>query len=340
MENNFILVSDTIKNLMYSFTKIRLNNERSYYIEKTRQTAPKNTISTDTFFTKLKKGTSNFFNSGTYNKYVDKRNKIDDYIKKYDDENYNLIEYNDSEIRQKVREVFVNDKYGLAKLEFIMNFITSDSYEYETNSESFSEISQLLDLEYDYVMNIYNLMKKVYSEISINKRSINTNALAIASLITIPLIISGVGAIIGGYAVAGSVTTAGLAGAGLGLGMAEGVAVLCLASAAGFGLTYGLTYKGLELNQKRKLKQEFAELSIEQTTMSLVKTMISMLHLHDFSDSEAKELYNSYVDDYIDLKSDCDVRLFLKEEKVLENKDKNSIFANADIYLKKHLFSV
>ena len=340
MENNFILVSDTIKNLMYSFTKIRLNNERSYYIEKTRQTAPKNTISTDTFFTKLKKGTSNFFNSGTYNKYVDKRNKIDDYIKKYDDENYNLIEYNDSEIRQKVREVFVNDKYGLAKLEFIMNFITSDSYEYETNSESFSEISQLLDLEYDYVMNIYNLMKKVYSEISINKRSINTNALAIASLITIPLIISGVGAIIGGYAVAGSVTTAGLAGAGLGLGMAEGVAVLCLASAAGFGLTYGLTYKGLELNQKRKLKQEFAELSIEQTTMSLVKTMISMLHLHDFSDSEAKELYNSYVEEYIDLKSDCDVRLFLKEEKVLENKDKNSIFANADIYLKKHLFSV
>lgn len=340
MENNFILVSDTIKNLMYSFTKIRLNKERSYYIGKTRQTAPKNTISTDTFFTKLKKGTSNFLNSGTYNKYVDKRNKIDDYIKKYDDENYNLIEYNDSEIRQKVREVFVNDKYGLAKLEFIMNFVTNDSYEYETNSESFSEISQLLDLEYDYVMNIYNLMKKVYSEISINKRSINTKALAIASLITIPLIISGVGAIIGGYAVAGSVTTAGLAGAGLGLGMAEGVAVLCLASAVGFGLTYGLTYKGLELNKKIKLKQEFAGLSIEQTTMSLVKTMISMLHLHDFSDSEAKELYNSYVEEYIDLKSDCDVRLFLKEEKVLENKDKNSIFANADIYLKKHLFSV
>lgn len=49
---------------------------------------------------------------------------------------------------------------------------------------------------------------------------------------------------------AGSITSAGLASAGLDLGIVEGVAILCLSSVAVMGITYGVTYKTLDVCQK------------------------------------------------------------------------------------------
>ncbi len=341
MQNNIINYSVSIlNNLYYSITRLRLENEKQYYDSKIMQTSPKTVCSSDKIFDKLKKGSFNFFNNGTYNKYLEKKKNIVLYINDYITKNSTLIYYNENEIQTKCREVFKDDYYGIAKLEFAMNIVTDSDYEYETNAYSFYVISSLLDLNESYLMNTYNMMKKIYSEISLNKKTIGIKAIPIASLVAIVLIISGVGAAIGGYAVAGSVTTAGLAGVSFGMGMAEGVAVLCVASAIGFGVTYGATYAGLTIAQKRKLKEEFAKLSIDQMVMSLVKTIMFMLHMRKFKDDKAKELYNSYVEEYIDLKYDCDIRLFLKEEKVLENKDKNRIFANVDEFLKKNLFSV
>lgn len=338
MENELVISNvNILKNLMYSFTRLRLENELSFYYAKVLQSTPKNVVSTDSFFDKFKKNTSNMFNNSTYEKYTRKRRNLEQFTEDYIHKNFDATFYSKYEIKNKVNDVFKNDTYGIAKLELVMNIILDDLYEFETDTQSFSEISLLLGLDSQYLMNTFTQMKKIYSQISLNKSSINTKALAIASLISIPLIISGVGALIGGYAVAGSITTAGLASAGLGLGMAEGVVILCLSSVAVIGITYGVTYKTLNVCQKNKLKDEFAKLSVDQTTISLVKTMVYLLHMKQFHDQKAKELYNSYIEEYIDLKSDCDMRLFLKEEKIEENKDKNSIFVNADLFLKNNL---
>ncbi len=48
-------------------------------------------------------------------------------------------------------------------------------------------------------------------------------------------------------------------------------------------------------------------------------------------------MYESFAEQYIDLKSDVDLRLFVKKEDVDVNDKKNNIFHNADKYLKKEL---
>ena len=53
----------------------------------------------------------------------------------------------------------------------------------------------------------------------------------------------------------------------------------------------------------------------------------------------ARELYENLVDQYIDLKADVDVRLFLNSEDIENNKKKNLIFSHSDEFLKKNLFA-
>ena len=220
-----------------------------------------------------------------------------------------------------------------------MNVLLDNIYEFETNPSSYDKISTMLGYNNSYLINLEKNMKLAYCSITNNKNNNLKTAAIVSGIIAIPLLISGVGAAIGGFAASASITTSGLASLFGGIGMAIVVAGSCLYSVAITGGVLGSAYFTLDASQKYKLKRDFARLSVDETTVSLVKTIMSILQIKNYKDdADAQKIYESYVEEYIDLKSDVDLRLFINNEEIEENKKKNTIFNNADNYLITCLF--
>ena len=330
MENNYSLEKiDELKNLIASVRAYRYDKELEYYNAEVNKRAPKMIGAKEDFFSSLGKKITNSFNNYGYNEYNEKKSKVEFLLNQLKEDN---TIYSGSELKEKLDSLFKNDITGVAKLEFSMNIILDNSYKFEVNDYSYRFLSNLMDEDENYLFDIEKSMKEAYSKIALNKTNIKQNAAIVGSLLSLVIIAGGVGGVLGATAAAGAGLTT------LGVGLAEGVSIIILGGALTTGATIGLTYAGLKGAEKSKIKKEFQNLSIDEATLSLVKTVLAIVHLKKNSSEENKELYDAYIEQYLDLKSDVDLNLFMNDYMVEENKDKNKLFNNADELLKKLLF--
>jgi len=303
---------------------VRLENEIKYYEDVINKKSPKDINDNDGFFNKTKKKLSNNLNK---NEYEFAKKTLDNLKNIYDDllsdsmlKSYSID--NDIEFKEKVSLLFNDDKFSVAKLEFVMSIILDNTFAFTQNGISYPYLSDILGYNEDYLSLIEKKLRGFYQDINIKKSDLLRNACIISVCIAPALLITG------------------FAG-GLFVGSIFSEAMVGLLVGGGLVATAGLTYVCLKEVEREKLKEEFSKLNVEETSLNLAKTIVLIEHMNNVytktHDEEAEEIYESFVDEYIDLKSDVDLRLFINKENVDLNDNKNKVFHNADQLLKKTL---
>ena len=311
-----------IEELEFFIRKYRLEKEIEYHKEAFEGKKPEDIDDNENIFQRLKKRTKNTFNKNDYENHL---NKFNDLNKKYEelikDKNYDI---NDINAHEKSIQLFKDDLFGVSKLEFAMNVVLDDYVEYECNDKTYGRISLILGYTEDFLTNLTNKMSKIYTNISLDRQSFFNSAITAGLIVGgVALVCSGIGAIAG--VAVGAASTFTITGALWG--------ALCLGSAVGT-----ITYIALKEEDKSKLKKDFAKLNLEQTAMSLTKTVILLKQLDNYKNEEkAVEVYNSLIEEYIDLKSDVDLRILVGREEVELNNKKMNLFTNAYNQMKSEL---
>ena len=82
------------------------------------------------------------------------------------------------------------------------------------------------------------------------------------------------------------------------------------------------------------LLKEFYNLNVDQTAFYLAKSTVLLLQINKFksNDPVAQEIYESYVENYIDIKSDITLKMLLDGD-INNNIERAKVFNNVDIYL-------
>ena len=120
----------------------------------------------------------------------------------------------------------------------------------------------------------------------------------------------------------------------VGLSFAECITTLCGIKVSFFNKLRDDASSAINNIHKEKLLKEFYNLNVEQTAFYLAKSTVLLLQINKFRESDpvAMEIYESYVENYIDIKSDITLKMLL-DGKVEENLNKAKVFNNVDIYL-------
>lgn len=229
--------------------------------------------------------------------------------------------------------IFKDDRFKLGKIEYVINVIMDNSIKYEQTNLSYELISLILDEEDSFVNDIKNELFNAYKSISIKGANMDGIKLT-AGLLTGVIILTVINPLIGGTTASAAVTTGSLGGMFFGIGMAESVLALCGCSA----VTYLLLEKGIEkadlLIQKNKLRKDFYKLDLNQTTVSLAKSivMITQINKYRSTDSLAEKIYSEFIENYIDIKSDITLNMLLSIDGI-SNFEKTKVFNNVDKYL-------
>ena len=94
------------------------------------------------------------------------------------------------------------------------------------------------------------------------------------------------------------------------------------------------TTKVIDSIQKDVLLKQFYDLNVEQTAFCLAKSIVLLLQVNKYRENDpvAQEIYESYVETYIDIKSDITLKMLL-DGKIEENFEKAKVINNMDIYL-------
>ena len=229
------------------------------------------------------------------------------------------------EAKKSALMVFASDKLKLGKIEFVLNVILDNYTKYETNEKSFKTISLVLGEEESFVKNIKESFVDIVEKIHIRPANAQKDPKVVAGLIT--------GVVLGAMLN----PVAGVATLAFGtVGMAESVLALCGVSTSTKALDFANSaYDKVNAQVERKaIKEEFYKLDLDQTTFSLAKSLVMIIELNKYrkEDSLAEDLYCTYIEQYIDIKSDVTLKLLMDVDSK-ENYEKSKVFNNVDKYL-------
>ncbi len=326
-----------VKKLDYYIKRLRINEDLVYEEQEYKKYQPSLIGKSENVFSKLGKKLNNISTKDIYERHLEsynlKKSILDNLSNKAKEENYYIDDF--AEAKDLAHTIFEKDVYHVGRTEFLINVILDSTINYEMNKQTFVKVAELFELTYDYLKELEKEIKDAYRNISYDKSTNVKVAVMVGSLVAAPLLIYG------GIAAVGAVATVGVTlPVGTQLLYTALALPLCLAVAAVEPLALGaisggLSYAALTLEQKLVVRKQFKELDLNQMTMSLAKTSILMSLVKNSDDPEAQKLYDSYVEQYIDLKSDCDLSLFKSQDD--KAAEKNSVFHNADNFLKTKL---
>ena len=230
-----------------------------------------------------------------------------------------MIETLKVESNKLAKEIFIDDSYKIGKLEFVMNVLCDDYAEYKNNKIANEIISQILDEEKDFVKGVLNDLSDAYQKIGIKPSSTLNHRLEEGLL-------TGLFGII----LANPLVSAGI----VGLSFAECITALCGIKFSFFNEIKNEASDAINSIQKERLVKAFYSLDVDQTAFYLAKSTVLLLQINKYraNDPVAQEIYESYVESYIDIKSDITLKMLL-DGGFNENINKAKVFNNMDIYL-------
>ena len=332
-----------INNLALIIKKIRVLMDiygHKLEIEKKR---PQDISNSDSLFASGLKRLKNSWNDNSYKTAIDKVNtKVEKFNEISKDKIFNYISTNQidqminklaEEATDLSKDVFKKDKFKLGKIEFVINLIFDDYIEYQYLSVMYPFISSVLGEEDNFIDEIKKQLLHAYQSISLKDPSFKNVKLP-AALLTGVIILTVINPLIGGTAASAAVTTGSLGSMFFGIGMAESVLALCGCTAAS-ALALDKGFKELDIaRQKKNLKKEFYSLDINQTALSLAKSIVMIMQINKYKaiDSTAEKIYAEYIENYIDIKSDITLNMLMAVDSNV-NFEKSKIFNNVDKYL-------
>lgn len=315
--------------LFENIRKIRLLSDIISHLEEIEEKQPQFISSEENFFTRQFKKIKNSFNKDLYKRAQDnleeKINKFNEISKEQINNlhrpNYlrELIETIKGESVIISTEIFKDDCYGVGKIEFVMNVLCDNYASFENNEEANTTISIILGENDDYVDGILNDLTEAYQKIGIKPTE------GLASKLEAPLL-TGLAALV----IANPVVSMGI----VGVSLAECISTLCGLKFSIFNRIKDGVTEAFNNNQKEMLLKQFYNLNVDQTAFYLAKSTVLLLKINKFraNDPVAQEIYESYVENYIDIKSDITLKMLLDGE-IVDNIDKAKVFNNVDIYL-------
>ena len=310
------------KDLFYYLQKIRLLESKRINDEKIENS--KEVKEEKATFKGTMKNISNFFERGVMS-YAKLAEDIDAEIKKFEENHPNVID--DETALSLAKDLFAEDKYGMAKLLFASTIVLDDEYNYKYVEDGLGAASSILYENKEALVEIKKQLFENYNAIAPNVLS-NTQkgilmgvaAASLIGIVTMPAIMS-----------VGLSATA-LAAHSFGLGVITLEAVLMSAAITGF------TYGGMKLYNDAKIKKEFLELSPEKNAFYLAIQCTYIQRMKDqVGEEEFKEQLDAILRDLGTLKSDLDYYLFVERESTKENKAKVKSFHEFDNRLLKVL---
>lgn len=332
-----------LKEIDYGIKSLRIKKELEYHKQEIEKNTPKIIGKNDGFFSQLNKEISNGFNNSTFEKhkklYYEKNLKLSNLIDESKKENISIIDSIDH-LKSKIKKLDLGetDKYGIASLDFVMSIILDKYCDYEANNFTYPTLSYIFGVSQDFFTSLEKNMSDIYIKINNDKKQTLKKSAGIGLAIGAIFLLITIPPLIGGLAASGAVTTQALGSLFFSAGMAESVLALSFTGLCTGAVSFGLTYATLNGVQKSKIKEEFSNLDVDQTAISLVKTILILRVLNSYNnETDAKKIYDDYMEQYIDLKTDLDIRLFIGKQNFEINAKKNELFHNADNYLKNSL---
>ena len=315
--------------LFENIRKIRILSDILIHLEVMESKKPESIEGNEGFFKSNFKKIKNSFNNEAYQKASEKLNQKIDKFNEINDEqissSLNPIYIKD--FIEKIKEdsvsialnIFKEDVYKVGKIEFVMNVLCDNFVEYENNDEANEVISLLLGEDNDFVDNILEELTEAYQKIGIMPKGIFNPELRI------PLLTGLAALVIGNPLISFGI---------VGLSFAECITTLCGIKVSFFNKLRDDASSAINNIHKEQLLKEFYNLNVEQTTFYLAKSTVLLLQINKFRENDpvAMEIYESYVENYIDIKSDITLKMLL-DGKVEENLNKAKVFNNVDIYL-------
>lgn len=315
--------------LFDNIRKIRLLLDIVCHINKIEETKPEFIDETEGFFKTNFKKIKNSIKNDFYKKAVEgletkvrKYNLIsDEEISVYHRPNYlnELIEKIKEESKKIANEIFKDDSYKVGKIEFVMNVLCDDYAEYKSNSKANEIVSKILNEDIDFTDDVLESLSDAYQKIGIKPTS-GFNARLEEGALT------GLFAMI----LANPIISAGI----VGLSFAECITALCGIKFSFFKEIKNEASDAINSIQKERIVKAFYSLDVDQTAFYLAKSTVLLLQINKYrtNDPVAQEIYESYVESYIDIKSDITLKMLL-DGGFSENINKAKVFNNMDIYL-------
>ena len=315
--------------LFKNIRKIRLLTDIITHLEEIKEKTPEFIDENEGFFKKNFKKIKNSLNGEFYKK---AQKSLEEKIIKYnelDEEQINscyrpnylneMIDKIINDSKTIANEIFSDDSYELGKIEFVMNVLCDNYTKFLNNEELNSKISYILNEDEDFVDSILNNLTEAYQKIGIKPTE------GIAAKLHAPLL-TGLATLV----IANPLVAMGI----VGVSLAECITTLCGLKISMIDQIKNGTTKTIDSIQKDILLKEFYNLNIDQTAFYLAKSTVLLLQINKFrgNDPIAEEIFESYVENYIDIKSDITLKMLLKDG-LAENIEKAKVFNNVDIYL-------
>ncbi len=301
---------------------IRLSAELSAIDEALLANAPLEVGEEDNIGEKIIKRTKNVLFRDTKTKELtEKKEKIIANIEAFKAENpkVDTEKLSEEDFLKNVTALFKRDKFDVNRELLGISIILDGDYEYVLADEGLKKLSTLLYEDEEALFGIKRNLEKLYT--SIRKKPFPTKQNAILYGISAAILgvyaaaVAGIGAAVGVSAAVGA-TNAGLVSL-----------YACLAG----GALVGATYITLNETKRRKIKDEFAKLSLDESASLLAIRchIISMLK-NNSEDKHVKDEISDLLALTDDLRADVSYELFVENEDVDNNKAKLGMFHNFD----------
>ncbi len=319
--------------LLIFFKKVRLDTDKKIIDAKIQenQQVSKDKLNVKEKFSNLWKNTVSFV--GGYEKIV---NAIDENINNFYAKYVNVI--TDDIAKELYKDLFKDDKYGLAKLLLSVSIILDNEYEFKYEKEGLEAVSNYLYGNANELNKIKESLNQNYKEIHPNPLSniqkgilVGTALASLVGVIYLPMIIGG------GLSASASVTTATLASMGFG-DMQVGLGIITAESILLGAALNGACYGGMKLYNSEKIKQEFKKLSPDKEVMHLAIQCVYIQRIKStLTDDEFKEQLDNILKSMNTLKADLDYYYFVEREDIKNNREKMTAFHKFDTHLSKIL---
>ena len=304
---------------------IRLSAELSAIDEALLANAPLEVGEEDNIGEKIIKRTKNaLFRDAKTKDLSEKKEKIIANIEAFKAENpkVDTEKVTDEDFLKNVTALFKRDKFDVNRELLGVSIILDGDYEYVLADEGLKKLSTLLYEDGEALFEIKRDLEKLYT--SIRKKPFPSKQNAILYGIS--------AAILGVYAAA----VAGI-GAAVGVSAAVGAAnagLVSLYACLAGGALVGATYITLNETKRRKIKDEFAKLTLDESASLLaIRCHIISKLKKSADDKHVKDEISDLLALTDDLRSDVSYELFVENEDVENNKAKLGMFHNFDIAL-------
>ena len=309
MRNN----SDT---LFIKCQYLRLTAELAEIDAEMAENAPLEVSEEDNLGEKLVKRTKNaLFRDSKTKGLSEKRDRILANIEKFKEKNPKLdIErITDEDLQRSLASLFKRDRFDVNRELLGVSIILDGEYEYVLTDAGLKKLSSLLYEDEGALFDIKKNLERLYT--SIRKKPLPSKQSSI---------LYGIGATVLAVYVA---ATAGLGALSAGTSAALVSLYACLAG----GALVGATYITLSETKRRKIKAEFAKLSLDESASLLaIRCHIISKVKKSADDKHVKDEISDLLSLTDDLRSDVSYELFVENEDVESNKAKLAMFHNFD----------